>query len=124
MKNVVPFTGTIGRVSCESGTMHASTDKFPQGEIPEKLNIAGHFLDAPAVLHPGRPAIVGEPSEVTCGELATLATRAGNALLAQGVCRGDRGLIVLPDSAEFAAAFFGAARMCAVAVSASALARP
>src|SRR5258708_12915452 len=123
MKNVVPFTGTIGRVSCESGTMHASTDKFPQGEIPEKLNIAGHFLDAPAVLHPGRPGIVGEPSEGTYGELAALANRAGNALLAQGVCRGDRVLIVLPDSAEFVAAFFGAAKIGAVAVPVNPFAR-
>src|SRR5258708_22539064 len=101
MKNVVPFTGTIGRVSCESGTMHASTDKFPQGEIPEQLNIAGHFLDPPAVFHPARPAIVGQPSEQTCGELATLANRPRNALLAQRVCRADRVLLVLPHSAEF-----------------------
>src|SRR5260370_38408665 len=123
MKKFVQSTGTVGRVFGEWGIMHASTDKFPQGEIPEKLNIAGHFLDAPAVLHPGRPAIVGEPSEVTCGELATLANRAGNALLAQAVCRGDRVLIVLPDSAEFVAAFFGAAKIGAVAVPVNPFAR-
>jgi benzoate-CoA ligase len=40
----------------------------------------------------------------------------GNALRAQGVSRGDRVLIVLPDSAEFVAAFFGAAKFGAVAV--------
>src|SRR5713226_8042854 len=107
----------------ESGTMAASIDKFPQGEIPEKLNIAEHFLDAPAASHPGRPAIVGEPREVSYSELATLASRAGNALLAQGVCRGDRVLIVLPDSAEFVAAFFGAAKIGAVAVPVNPFAR-
>src|SRR5229473_3370508 len=53
--------------------MAASIDKFPQGEIPAKLNIAEHFLDAPAASHPERPAIVGEPREVTYGELAALA---------------------------------------------------
>src|SRR5882762_5333905 len=103
--------------------MAASIDEFPQGENPEKLNIAGHFVDAPAASHPGRPAIVGEPREVTYGELAALANRAGNALRVQGVSRGDRVLIVLPDSAEFVAAFFGAAKIGAVAVPVNPFAR-
>src|SRR6266852_5098055 len=103
--------------------MAASIDELPQGENPEKLNIAGHFVDAPASSHPGRPAIVGEPREVTYGELAALANRAGNALRAQGVSRGDRVLIVLPDSAEFVAAFFGAAKIGAVAVPVNPFAR-
>src|SRR5229473_2448017 len=103
--------------------MAASIDKFPQGEIPEKLNIAEHFLDAPAASYPERPAIVGEPREVTYGELAALANRAGNALRGQGVSRGDRVLIVLPDSAEFVAAFFGAAKIGAVAVPVNPFAR-
>ena len=103
--------------------MAASIDEFPQGEIPEKLNIAEHFLDAPAASYPGRPAIVGEPREVSYSELATLANRAGNALRGQGVSRGDRVLIVLPDSAEFVAAFFGAAKIGAVAVPVNPFAR-
>jgi benzoate-CoA ligase family protein len=95
----------------------------PQRENSEKLNIAAHFLDAPAALHPDRPAIVGEPREVGYGELSALANRVGNALLAQGVSRGDRVLIVLPDSAEFVAAFFGAAKIGAVAVPVNPFAR-
>src|SRR5258708_15772813 len=93
------------------------------GEIPEKFNVASHFLDAPAEQHPQCVAIVGEPREVSYGELATLANRAGNALRAQGVSRGDRVLIVLPDSAEFMAAFFGAAKIGAVAVPVNPFAR-
>jgi benzoate-CoA ligase len=85
-------------------------------EIPERFNIAAHFLDAPAARHPDRVAIVGEPCRTTYGELAALANRVGNALLEQGVSRGDRALIVLPDSAEFMAAFFGSAKISAVAV--------
>src|SRR6266481_9664864 len=103
--------------------MAASIDEFPLGEIPEKLNIAGHFVDAPAASHPGRSAIVGEPREVTYGQLAALANRVGNALRAQGVSRGDRVLIVLPDSVEFVAAFFGAAKIGAVAVPVNPFAR-
>jgi len=80
------------------------------------FNIAEHFLDIPARLHSGRVVIAGEPREMTYGELAALSNRAGNALLEQGVRRGDRVLIVLPDSAEFIAAFFGTAKIGAVAV--------
>src|SRR6266851_564554 len=93
-----------------------SGPEFLHGEIPEPFNIAEYFLDARAAQHPQRLAIAGEPREVTYGELAALANRAGNALLEQGVSRGDRVLIVLPDSAEFMAAFFGAAKIGAVAV--------
>jgi len=100
-----------------------SMNEFPRAKIPEKLNIAEHFVDAPAALHPERPAIVGEPREVSYGQLAALANRAGNALRAQGVSPGERVLIVLPDSAEFVAAFFGAAKIGAVAVPVNPFAR-
>ena len=93
------------------------------GELPEHFNLASHFLDAHAALHPERAAIVGEPREVAYGELAALANRVGNALRAQGVSRGDRVLVVLPDSAEFIAAFFGAAKIGAVAVPVNPFAR-
>src|SRR5260370_25992957 len=85
-------------------------------ELPENFNVASHFLDAPAALHSERTAIVGEPREVTYGELAALANRAGNALRAMGVSRGDRVLIALPDSAEVVVAFFVAAKIGAAAV--------
>src|SRR2546427_7827089 len=103
--------------------MTPSREEFPLGEFPERFNIASHFLDRLAALHSERPAIVGEPREVSYGELASLANRAGNALRAQGVSRGDRVLIVLPDSAEFVAAFFGAAKIGAVAVPVNPFAR-
>src|SRR5438477_1430513 len=93
------------------------------GELPEYFNVAAHFLEAPAASHPERLAIVGEPAEVTCAELAALANRTGNALRGQGMSRGDRVLIVLPDSAEFVAAFFGAAKIGAVAVPVNPFAR-
>src|SRR6266581_2707795 len=100
-----------------------SGPEFLHGEIPEPFNIAEYFLDARAAQHPQRLAIAGEPREVTYGELAALANRTGNALLEQGVSRGDRVLIVLPDSAEFVAAFFGAAKIGAVAVPVNPFAR-
>jgi benzoate-CoA ligase family protein len=85
-------------------------------EARERFNVAEHFLDTPAARHADRVAIVGDPHRCTYGELSALANRAGNALLEQGVSRGDRVLIVLPDTAEFMAAFFGSAKIGAVAV--------
>jgi benzoate-CoA ligase family protein len=95
----------------------------PLLRLPERLNIASHFLDTPAQNFPGRTAIIGEPLPVTYAELATLSNRFGNSLLSLGCQRGDRILIILPDSAEFIAAFFGAAKIGALAVPVNALAR-
>src|SRR5260221_6646733 len=103
--------------------MAAPKKDFPQREISGQPNIAAYFLDTPAVLHPERLAIVGEPRQVTYGELSALANRVGNALRAQGVSRGARVLIVLPDSAELVAAFFGAAKIGALAVPVNPFAR-
>lgn len=91
--------------------------------FPEHFNIASHFLDDPARRHPLRTAILGEPREVSYEELAQLASRIGNALLSERCERGDRVLIALPDSPEFIAAFFGAAKIGAVAVPVNSMAR-
>ncbi len=84
--------------------------------IPSQFNIADYFLDRPARAHPERAAILGDPAAVSYGDLARLANRTGNALRAAGCRPGDRVLIVLPDSPEFVATFFGAAKIGAVAV--------
>lgn len=91
--------------------------------MTESFNIASHFLDAPAGRYPQRVAILGEPTQVTYGELAALANRAGSALLEHGAKPGDRVLIVLPDSAEFIATFFAVAKIGAVAVPVNPFAR-
>jgi benzoate-CoA ligase family protein len=85
-------------------------------QIPEHFNIAEYFLERPADEHPNRIAIVGEPAPVSYGDLAGLANRVAFALMREGIAPGERVLIILPDSAEFMAAFFGAAKIGAVAV--------
>lgn len=100
-----------------------SPDPFLPADIPEQFNIAAHFVDAPSTRHPQKTAIVGEPRTVTYAELSALTNRAGNALRELGVSRGDRVLIALPDSAEFIASFFGAAKIGAVAVPVNPFAR-
>jgi benzoate-CoA ligase len=113
-------------------------------EIPPAFNIAHHFVDRPAEAHPQRPAILGlpaapgvpsyaksagKPAAVSYREIEEWVNRAGNALRGLG-CQpaaagqpGDRVLIVLPDSVEFIAAFFGAAKIGAVAVPVNPMAR-
>lgn len=91
--------------------------------IPQQLNLAAWCLDQSAAAHPERVAILGEPATVTYGELRALMNRAGNALLASGVRRGDRVLLALADSAEFIAAFLGAIKMGAIAVPVNPFAR-
>ncbi|MGH9704385.1 MAG: benzoate-CoA ligase family protein [Candidatus Acidiferrales bacterium] len=92
-------------------------------EIPERFNIASWFVDRPAGEHPGRIAILGEPYAVSYRELQELTNRTGNALRKLGCQAGDRVLIILPDSVEFIAAFFGAAKIGAVAVPVNPLAK-
>jgi len=94
----------------------AAVQEPPPFEIPEQLNICTHFLERPASAHPDCVAILGEPAEMTYGALAELARRVAAAVSRDGIRDGERILIVLPDSAEFIAAFLGVARMGAIAV--------
>ncbi|HEV2299358.1 MAG TPA: benzoate-CoA ligase family protein [Candidatus Acidoferrales bacterium] len=92
-------------------------------EIPEFVNIAEEFVSRPAREHPDRIAILGEPSRFTYGEVAAAVNRGANSLRAWECRPGDRVLIVLPDSIEFIAAFFGAAQIGAIAVPVNSMAR-
>jgi benzoate-CoA ligase len=84
--------------------------------FPEQFNICAHFLERPAAEHPQRIAILGEPAQMNYAELADLARRVAASLTRDGIAPGERVLIVLPDSAEFIAAFLGVARTGAIVV--------
>lgn len=91
--------------------------------IPAQLNIADEFVSRPAREHPERIAILGEPRSFTYREVEEAVHRAAN-VLRDWHCRpGNRVLIALPDSLEFIAAFFGAAKIGAIAVPVNSLAR-
>lgn len=86
-------------------------------EIPERLNAASVFVDAH--LAAGREAKVA----ILCGERAVTyrdlyehVNRFGNALRQRDVRLEERVVLLLPDSPEFAFAFFGAMKSGAVAV--------
>ena len=92
-------------------------------KIPASFNITDYFLYVPALAHPGRHAILGEPEAVSYGELAKLTKRVSLALSREGIAPNERVLIVLPDSVEFIAAFFGVVAIGAVAVPVNPMAR-
>lgn len=93
-------------------------------EIPAALNVATYFLDRHvAAGRGGRIAVRGEPRAYTYEELSELTSRVGNALLELGLASDERVLIVLRDSVEFIAAFFGTIKAGGIAVPVNPLAR-
>lgn len=86
-------------------------------ELPDRYNLVDHFVDRH--LREGRAshtAIICDDRRFTYAEVAAQANRMGNALLKLGVQPEQRVLLVLPDIPEFAAAYFGAMKIGAVAV--------
>ncbi len=80
-------------------------------------NAASVFVDDPLREGLGaRAALVTAGGTCTYGELAALTARAGRALRALGVEPEQRVALLLPDGPAFAAVFFGALKLGAVAV--------
>jgi benzoate-CoA ligase family protein len=91
----------------------------------EQFNLASYFVDRHIAEGRGsRIAIVYEGRRYSYAEVAAQVNQAGNGLRRAGVEPGDRVLIVLPDSPEFVAAYFGAIKIGAVAVPTSTALRP
>jgi benzoate-CoA ligase family protein len=85
--------------------------------LPERFNAATFFVDRHvAEGRAGRSAFRSSGRAVTYGEVADLVARAAGALAEAGLDAEQRVLLVLDDSPAFAAAFWGAARLGAVAV--------
>src|SRR5277367_5470889 len=86
-------------------------------------NIADEFVSRPAREHPEKLAILGTGRARTYAELEALVGRVAEALRAANCQPGERVLIALPDSAELIGAFFGAAKIGAIAVPVNPMAR-
>ena len=86
-------------------------------EIPERYNLVDHFVDRHVREGRGdKVAIISSEQRVTYSEIAELVNRVGNGLLNLGIQEEQRVLLVLPDSPEFVAAYFGAIKIGSVAV--------
>jgi benzoate-CoA ligase family protein len=86
-------------------------------ELPERLNAAAALVDCHVAQGRGpKPAILCGDRTVTYDDLYEAVNRFGNALRGLGVRMEERVGILLPDSPEWALAFFGAMKIGAVAV--------
>ena len=82
-----------------------------------RLNAVEHFLGTAALQRHGtRPALVCGEQTVSYAELAAATARSSNALRALGVTPGDRVLLLMRDTPEFAAAWLGTLQAGAVAI--------
>jgi benzoate-CoA ligase family protein len=89
------------------------------GEVQQSdaFNLATYFVDRHVAEGRGsQTAIVCQGVRYTYAQIQALVNQAGDGLRRAGVGRGDRVLIILPDSPEFVAAYFGAIKIGAVAV--------
>ena len=90
---------------------------MPPLDLPERLNAAAVLVDKNVAEGPAaKPAILCGDRTVTYRDLQGGVNRLGNLLKALGVRMEERVAILLPDTPEFAFAFFGAMKIGAVAV--------
>jgi benzoate-CoA ligase family protein len=98
---------------------------IPNAIVPDQFNVATAFLDRNVAEGRGsKTAIYFEGNSYTYAQVAELANRAGNGLLDLGVDLEQRVALLLLDSPQFAAAFFGAIKMGAVPIPLNTALRP
>jgi benzoate-CoA ligase family protein len=98
---------------------------IPQVILPEQFNAATTFLDRHIAEGRGsKIAVYHEGHSYTYAQIAELANRIGNGLRELGVDLEQRVALLLLDSPEFAAAFFGVIKMGAVSVPINTMLRP
>ncbi|MDE3089353.1 MAG: AMP-binding protein, partial [Chloroflexota bacterium] len=93
--------------------------------LPERYNASTTFIDANLQAGRGvKTAILCGDQALTYNDVAAMVNRAGNALLKLGVRMEERVMLILLDSPEFVASFFGAIRVGAVPIPTNTLLRP
>jgi benzoate-CoA ligase family protein len=108
----------------DSSSLRGSVSFPSTSASPQALyNVADEFVSRLARLHPDKLAILGIGRALTYAELAGLVDRVAEALRSANCQPGERVLLALPDSAEFFGAFFGAAKIGAIAVPVNPMAR-
>jgi benzoate-CoA ligase family protein len=94
-------------------------------DVPAIFNAASYFVDRNVELGRGaKVAIEAGTRRLTYEDVRALVNRCGNALQSLGVGTEQRVLLLLPDSPELVAAFFGAMKIGAVPVPTNTLLRP
>jgi benzoate-CoA ligase family protein len=94
-------------------------------DIPRGFNLASYFVDRNVEEgRGGHTALIGPGGATTYAELATLTNRSGNVLGEVGVRAEERVLLVLADSVEFVALWYGAQKIGAVTAEAYTFLQP
>ncbi|HEX9074636.1 MAG TPA: benzoate-CoA ligase family protein [Anaerolineae bacterium] len=93
--------------------------------LPERYNASTTFIDANLDAGRGnKTAILYGDQALTYNDVAAMVNQTGNALIHLGVQMEQRVLLLLLDSPEFVASFFGAIRMGAVPIPTNTLLKP
>ncbi len=90
------------------------------GKGETTMNIAQH-VERAAKFYPERTAILFEDAAWSYRELDTYANRLANGLKANGIVRGDRVALYLPNIPQFAASYCAILKAGAIAVSINAI---
>jgi benzoate-CoA ligase family protein len=94
-------------------------------DLPRELNLASWFVDRNVEEGRGeRTALIGPGGPTTYAELARLVNCSGNLLRELGVRAEERVLLVLADSVEFVALWYGAQKIGAVTAEAYTFLQP
>jgi benzoate-CoA ligase family protein len=94
-------------------------------DLPRELNLASWFVDRNVDEGRGeRTALIDANGPVTYAELARIVNRSGHVLRQLGVRAEDRVLLVLGDSVEFVALWYGAQKIGAVTAEAYTFLQP
>jgi benzoate-CoA ligase family protein len=94
-------------------------------DLPRELNLASWFVDRNVEEGRGdRTALIGPSGPTTYADLARLTNQAGNLLRELGVRAEERVLLVLGDSVEFVALWYGAQKIGAVTAEAYTFLQP
>jgi benzoate-CoA ligase family protein len=94
-------------------------------DVPRAFNIANYFVDRNLDEGRGdRTALIGPGGRTSYTDLAALMNRSGNVLRELGVRAEERVLLVLADSVEFVALWYGAQKIGAVTAEAYTFLQP
>jgi benzoate-CoA ligase family protein len=94
-------------------------------DVPRELNLASWFVDRNVEEGRGvRTALIGPDGPTSYVELAALVNRSGHILTELGVRTEERVLLVLADSVEFVALWYGAQKIGAVTAEAYTFLQP
>ena len=78
--------------------------------------IVGKYLQRQALERPDKVAIICNEVQMTFSDINLKTNRLANWLLAQGLKKGDRAVMLLPNCAEFAVVYFALMKIGVIAV--------